>query len=420
MSGDRAPVTLRDAILLLAEDPGWVSGVSQLVIDEVAGDVPELLGDEELRLAMRESNEALLRAFVDMLRGSVPPQAAKPPPASVEYTRQVVRRGIGVDSLLRGYHAAQAAFFKDFARRVRSEPALSADPAATIEEAAQWSFAFVASLNREVVDQFAQERDRWVRSAASQRLRVVRSILEGEATEVDELTVRLRYPLDRQHLGAVAWTEDHQGHADPSPPELERTVAEVAEALGATSTLIVELEEGLLAGWLASVPREACAEIRELRLRKHEGERHHLAFGLPGTGVTGFRKTHTQAVHARRAARIGARAPAAIVNYPDVSLLALASADLDHARDFTAYELGALAGTSDDALRLAATLRVYLEEGSSARRAANRLGVHENTVKNRVRAAEDQIGHPAATRVAEQLVALRLIPLTSEEQRRAT
>ena len=55
--------------------------------------------------------------------------------------------------------------------------------------------------------------------------------------------------------------------------------------------------------------------------------------GLPGTGVAGFRKTHTQAVHARRAARVGARAPAAIVNYPDVSLLALASADLDHARE---------------------------------------------------------------------------------------
>lgn len=143
--------------------------LSQLVIDEVEAEVPELLADEELRFAMRKSNEELLRTFIEMLRGSVSPQTAKPPSASVEYTREVVRRGVGVDSLLRGHHAAQAAFFKDFARRVRSESALSTDPAATIEEAAQWSFGFVAALNREVVDQFAEERDRWVRSAASDR-----------------------------------------------------------------------------------------------------------------------------------------------------------------------------------------------------------------------------------------------------------
>lgn len=151
MSDDRPAETLRDAVLLLARDPGWVPGLSQLVIDEVEAEVPELLADEELRFAMRNSNEELLRTFIEMLRGSVSPQTAKPPSASVEYTREVVRRGVGVDSLLRGYHAAQAAFFKDFARRVRSEPALSTDPAATIEEAAQWSFGFVAALNREVV-----------------------------------------------------------------------------------------------------------------------------------------------------------------------------------------------------------------------------------------------------------------------------
>ena len=105
------------------------------------------------------------------------------------------------------------------------------------------------------------------------------------------------------------------------------------------------------------------------------------------------------------------RQPGGIVSYADVGLVAIATADADQARDFVVRELGPLIEDSDDARRLAATLRVYLDEGSSARRAAKRLGVHENTIKNRIRSAEEQIGHPVTERVAELLVALRLAPL---------
>lgn len=91
--------------------------------------------------------------------------------------------------------------------------------------------------------------------------------------------------------------------------------------------------------------------------------------------------------------------------------MAIATADADQARDFVRRELGRLAEDSDEARRLAATLRVYLDEGSSARRAAKRLGVHENTIKNRIRTAEEQLGHPVTSRLAEMLVTLRLAPL---------
>ena len=47
-------------------------------------------------------------------------------------------------------------------------------------------------------------------------------------------------------------------------------------------------------------------------------------------------------------------------------------------------------------------------------RTAQRLGVHENTVKNRVRAARELLGHPPEERVAEVLVALRLARLTRD------
>jgi DNA-binding PucR family transcriptional regulator len=63
-------------------------------------------------------------------------------------------------------------------------------------------------------------------------------------------------------------------------------------------------------------------------------------------------------------------------------------------------------------LRLSATLRVYLEEQASPRRTAARLGVHENTVKARMRTVEELLAHPPTERPPEIRVALRLVRLT--------
>jgi DNA-binding PucR family transcriptional regulator len=61
-------------------------------------------------------------------------------------------------------------------------------------------------------------------------------------------------------------------------------------------------------------------------------------------------------------------------------------------------------------------LRAYLEEHASPRRTARRLGVHENTIKNRVRAIAELRGRPADERIAETLLALRLARLTDHDQ----
>ena len=83
-----------------------------------------------------------------------------------------------------------------------------------------------------------------------------------------------------------------------------------------------------------------------------------------------------------------------VVSYASVAVAALASVDIERARDFVDATLGPLAGAGDTSRRLAATLRTYLEEGMSPRRTARRLGVHENTVTNRVGVVEERIGDP--------------------------
>jgi DNA-binding PucR family transcriptional regulator len=94
-----------------------------------------------------------------------------------------------------------------------------------------------------------------------------------------------------------------------------------------------------------------------------------------------------------------------------VALASLASADLDEARAFVLRELGPLATADDESSRIAATLRVYYEEGASLERAAKRLGVHKNTVNNRVRRARELLGERLDQRPVEVQVALRLAHL---------
>jgi DNA-binding PucR family transcriptional regulator len=92
-------------------------------------------------------------------------------------------------------------------------------------------------------------------------------------------------------------------------------------------------------------------------------------------------------------------------------MVALASVDERQARDFVAEELGPLLGEDEASAVLARTLLAFLEEGMSARRAARRLAVHENTVANRIRAAEELLGRPVEERAAELDLALRLAPI---------
>ncbi len=408
---------LRDVVLALAEDPAWVATVVDGVSSAVIKEMPELATDGRLRDAIVASNAESLRLFIDMLRRSVPPEEAEPPAAAVAYAHELARRGVGIDLLLRGYHATEAAFFSLFVERVRARPSLEADAGQVVEAGAQWLFAFVGALTRGIVERYAEEHERWVRSADALRQREVRAVLAGEATDAHAVSARIRYPLDRRHLALVLWMDaPPPTGGEPVQAMLERSAAELAASLGATMTLIVGFPDGLVAAWLAGVEPAAAPHIARIPFGPPSGPRPGAACGLPASGLAGFRKSHGQAMHAYRVARLTGLRAGAVVDYKDVALTALATVDVEQARDFTVRELGSLTDESDESLRLAATLRVYLEEGSSARSAAKRLGVHENTVKNRIRSAEERVGHPVSVRVAELLLALRLAGLVRSSQ----
>jgi DNA-binding PucR family transcriptional regulator len=395
---------MRETFLGLAAQPGWMSDLASTLADAVVAELPELARGE-IHAALLASSEANVRLVADMLRSGLDPAEATPPPGAVEYARELVHQGGSIDLLLRAYFVGHAAFLRVWVERVDSEIQDLAQRAAAVEQAALWTSAYVQALTRGVVERYTDERERWVRSAVAVRADVVRGLLAGDRVDPEAASARLRYILDREHLAFVVWA------AGGDPAGLEQVAIELTRPLELGGPLLVAFGTDVVAGWVGTRTGFDGNLGRQLRRLPAEGAR--VAFGAPAHGVGGFRVSHLQAQHARRVAVLRGAPPGSVTCYSDEALAALASADLEHARAFVAAELGPLAGGDAAARRLSETLRVYLEEHASPRRAAQRLGVHENTIANRVRAAAELLGGPAEVRTAERLVALRLADLAA-------
>lgn len=358
---------------------------------------------EETRLSCR-SNIGLI---AEMLAEDLEAPSAVAPAEAVHYAREFARADLPIEELMRAYRIGHRVWWSTLLERLQ----LSGGAPDAIAEASlycsQWLFAYVDAVTLQITKTFMHERDRWVRSAAALRTEEVRAILNG--TQADELRAskRLRYDLRRQHIGLLIFTDAVDGEGTMSL--FERIAQDCARVLGGTDVLSVPIGQLTLAAWVGFADRAPDpAALGPVRTIEALEAGVHLAVGEPAPGIEGFRRTHADALVARRVDRLRDRRPGSVTRYVDAALLGLLAQDHAEALRFAMAELGPLAESTDAARRIAATLRVFLEEGSSHVRAARRLGVHENTIAYRVKRAEALLGRPLDDRALELQAALLL------------
>jgi DNA-binding PucR family transcriptional regulator len=185
---------------------------------------------------------------------------------------------------------------------------------------------------------------------------------------------------------------------------LERAALEAAAALAPGEPLVVPSGAASLDVWAGSYEP---LDTRTLeRYEPPEGVR--VAFGRPGRGLDGFRRSHREAVQAARVASLAGSGGGAVVDYGQVELVSLLACDLPRAREFVASRLGALAAPGEPTQRLRETLRVFLAMGGRSARAAKELYVHQNTVAYRIKRAEELLGRRVTEDPVELICALAL------------
>ena len=402
---------MRELILRFTENPEWLPSVSQDITEAIHAELADVDADPELRASTYASTDSVLRLIVDLSRTGRPPSEAVPPPAAVDYAREFVRRGLPIDSLLRAYHIGQATFFRRWSAKAHETITDPQELTEAVQLGADWTFDYVEKLSGGLVQRYAEERERWVRSAAAVRAQVIDALLAGEHLDPERASGRLGYELGRNHLAFAIWSDAPHDRGDIALAMIERAALELVSSLGMAVPLLVPRARLCLAGWIGSRGDDHIVGLEHARMDVQSFPTVLAAFGSPGVGIAGFARSHREAFHARRIAQLTQQRAGTVTQYDAVALAALASTDVGEAREFVRAELGQLLGDDDHSVRLSATLRVYLEENMSPSRASRRLGVHEHTITNRIRATQELLPHPIEQRACELQVALRLIRL---------
>ncbi|EXU68081.1 hypothetical protein Z951_11605 [Streptomyces sp. PRh5] len=383
-----------------AEPVAWAVALGDELARVVIREVPELGGGAGPFDTLRMGAEAAtLHALLLLADPEADPVADRTvPEESLLGDREFARRRLGLDKVLRGIRVAHAALTHALMNACQE----LAPPSARAEQFRRVSellFDFVDTFSSRMTAEYLSEHDRWVTSGAAAREETVRSILDGRPVKLEAASELLTYRLEGHHLAVIAWCDN------PAPDvtdDLQRAAAELLHQRGCTSTLVLPM--GRTTVWAWGVPGASASTRKPATAGYPDGFR--IACGSVRQALPGFRQSHEDAQHAARIAHLNPAGTGPVVDYPDVELAALISADLPALRRFVRDELRELAADDQHADRLRRTLRMYLRNERSLTVAAAQLHVARNTVTYRVKRAQEVLGHDLAARLPELMTAL--------------
>ncbi|WP_211241783.1 PucR family transcriptional regulator [Patulibacter minatonensis] len=381
---------------------GWagdVEGIAGGMFDYLAEHIPEAVDDPEIAGVTLASCSANVEAMISMVRHGIPASATEAPVAALEHARRMAASGRGVDSTLRFYRLGHAYFWGLWSSALTEVITDRDRLAVALRDTAAFSFRYIDTVSARVGAEHVAERERRQRRAAIVRADVVRAVLAGEPVDHRSAERALGHALAGPQLAFVCWSTG-------DPVELERVALALAATVGSARPLLVPDGPHVLGGWVVpDGPVDVAASTAATRAASAEV---HVAVGSPGVGLAGFRDGRLQADRARRIATLAEHRAPSLSTYADVALVDLLSRDVDAARAFVAGELGGLATAGPAAERVRAALLAVVAPQGGLAAAARLLGVHRNTVLQRVRRAEELRGRPATDRPAELHAALLL------------
>lgn len=347
-------------------------------------DVESAFSREQVFAVARVSLQAELRAFS---RDELPKVC---PEADAAAARTVARVG-ELRVFAHAYRVAQMVLWETWFALVEDAGEIGArERRELLTRGSDFFFRYADLLADQIAVAYREERAKLGATNGQRRFRAVKSILAGVPFAIPSADLDL--DLDQHHLGLLAWGEGG-----------EEAARGLATLLTRPLLLVAPLEHSWW-GWISGQKPFEPAEQRRLELFELPAAAG-LAVGLQEFGAAGFRATHRQAQRARMLTLPGALT---LTRYADVAVEALATENEQEARSFVERELGALGDDSAASSRIRETLVAYFAAGHNAASAAATLGVHEQTVANRLRTAEERLGHPIGARRVELEVALRL------------
>jgi DNA-binding PucR family transcriptional regulator len=381
--------------------------VSHDLWQHLIDDVPELNGDDALVSLLSASVEANVATILDVLEHGMALDTLDAPAAAVEYARRVAQRGIPLHALVRAYRVGHARFLQWCLDEVPQQTDDAAVVRAVIRRLLDQSFGYIDRISEQMISAYQHERDRWLLTQGAVRAVRVRALLDQERVDLDRTEAALGYRLRQHHMGLISWMPEATPGGE-GLTRLDRLTTVLADELGCRDKpLFVPCDESVAWSWLSMGSRADVAWERLAEPVAAQDSTARVAVGEPAAGVDGFRQTHQQALRAQDVA-VAARPGVQVTSFGEVGPVALLCADLDATRGWVWLVLGALATDDEPSERLRETLRVFLTSKGSYVAAGERLTLHKNTVRYRIRKAQVALGRPSQDRRGDVELALRV------------
>jgi hypothetical protein len=346
----------------------------------------EMIGDPVFEERLREYAEASHLAEYEAFRAGTVPETA--PPTDAFGTRALAELDIPLEWIVTAFRIGHRCHWEAWMDLVNSHVADAETRRRLLDRGSKFFFDYADRLSALLTEEYERANEQAHRERGGEQTILVHQLLNG--AEHDSETVG--WPLEHHHLGMLAWGE--------AP---DRTLEELAAALGRPVLIVHSGMEGFKFGWASGGAPLGATEERALSsFRPSLGQ---LALGLEASGAAGFVLTNRQA---RRAGWVAWSTDEPVTRFRDVALEALAVEDEESARAFISAELRGFADDSARSRRLRETLLAYFRADQNAAAAAASLSVHQQTIANRIKAVEEQLGSRVGARRGELELALRL------------
>lgn len=387
--------------------------LAELAVTRVQAEMPTLFPDPQSVPENVVSTAASIRQLADIIDVAGDPRTVELPAPTVALARAGVQRQIPLASLMRFYRVTHELLWQWMWDRITTAAIGQKQQAEALRLVSSWMFGYVdAALNR-AEQAYEAERESWLRNTAAARTDAIDDILSRRERDPQRASKRLRYDVNRYHVGVVAWVDAIPDSGD-AQSMLSEALTILGREMGGETTLIHPAGSLAAFGWFSrqsAFDASASADVAGGAGGPKLPDGVRVGIGEAGHGLQGFRSTHLEASNARRVASLAGTRAGALTRYRDVAIPALASCAAQQAASFVLRVLGPLAADDEATYRVAMTLSVYLQENRSRSRAAKRLTVHPNTISYRVDQAQMILGRSIDTDTLDLAMALLLLPM---------